>query len=334
MKRFFPKAVYNPITLFGAGLAALSFGLILFLTLLDFFSTNTKPYMGIITFIILPAILLLGIVAIIFGLIREHNRIKKGLSRKQKFLVIDLNDPKQRRMVITFTLSAVVLLFFSAFGSYKAYEYTETDEFCGTLCHVVMNPEYTAYLSSPHSRVGCVTCHIGSGATWFVRAKISGSYQVYSVLFNKFSRPIPTPVKELRPAEGTCEHCHSPEHFFSEIRYEADYYLYDEKNTKSSLSMLLKIGGGNSELGKAEGIHWHMNVSNKMQYIYTDSIRSEIPWVKVTSRDGTETIYRNKEANFDEHNYNPENLRTLDCIDCHNRPSHIYRPADKSDRIR
>lgn len=330
MKRFFPKAVYNPITLLGTGISALSFGLIIFLTLLEFFATSTKPYMGIITFIILPAVLLLGIVLIVFGLIREHNRIRKGLSRKQRFLVIDFNDPRQRRMAITFTVSVIVLLFFSTFGSFKAYEYTETDEFCGTLCHVVMNPEYTAYLSSPHSRVGCVTCHIGSGATWFVRAKISGSYQVYSVLFNKFSRPIPTPVKELRPAEGTCEHCHSPEHFFSEIRYEADYYLYDEKNTKSSLSMLLKIGGGNSELGKAEGIHWHMNVANKMEYIYTDSIRSEIPWVKVTHHDSTVTIYRDVESDFDENIYDPENLRTMDCIDCHNRPSHIYKPADKS----
>jgi len=330
VKKFFPKEIYNPITLAGAGIAAISVGLIIFLTILELLSTDTKPYMGIITLIILPGFLLIGIFLILFGIIRERNRIKKGILRKKKLLVINFNDPKQRRMVFTFSLGAVLLLFFSAFGSFKAYEYTETDEFCGLLCHEVMAPEYTAYQSSPHSRVGCVTCHIGSGATWFVRAKISGSYQVYSVLFNKYSKPIPTPVAELRPAEGTCEQCHSPEHFFSEIRYKANYYLYDEQNTKSSISMLLKIGGGNSDLGRAEGIHWHMNVSNKMEYIHTDTIRSEIPWVKVTSIDGTETIYRDKEADFDENNFDPEHLRTMDCIDCHNRPSHIYHPADKS----
>ena len=119
-------------------------------------------------------------------------------------MIIDLNDPKQRRMVFLFSIGTILFLFFSAFGSYKAYEFSDSDEFCGEMCHEVMAPEYTAYLSSPHSRVGCVTCHIGSGAAWFVRAKISGAYQVYSVLFNKYSKPIPTPVENLRPAEGTC----------------------------------------------------------------------------------------------------------------------------------
>jgi hypothetical protein len=193
-----------------------------------------------------------------------------------------------------------------------------------------MEPEFAAYLSSPHSRVGCVNCHIGAGATWFVRAKISGAYQVYSVLFKKYSKPIPTPVRDLRPAEGTCEKCHSPEHFFSEIKREFYYYLYDEKNTKSSLSMLLKIGGGNTELGRAEGIHWHMNISNKIEYVHSDTLRDEIPWVKLTTLDGAQKIYRKRNINTNESDLPEENLRTMDCIDCHNRPSHIYNPADKS----
>jgi hypothetical protein len=223
-----------------------------------------------------------------------------------------------------------LLLFFSAFGSYKAYEFSDSDEFCGEMCHTVMAPEYTAYLSSPHSRVGCVTCHIGSGAAWFVRAKISGAYQVYSVLFNKYSKPIPTPVHDLRPAIGTCEQCHSPQHFFSEIRREFNYYLYDEKNTKSSMSMLLKIGGGNSDLGIAEGIHWHMNINNKIEYIYTDEIRDDIPWIKQTSSDGTQKIFKKRNFKGDFSTLPKENLRTMDCIDCHNRPSHIFNPSDKS----
>jgi len=245
-------------------------------------------------------------------------------------MVIDLNDPKQRRMITLFSAGAVLLLFMSAFGSYKAYEFSDSDEFCGEMCHEVMAPEYTAYLSSPHSRVGCVTCHIGSGAAWFVRAKISGAYQVYSVLFKKYSKPIPTPVHNLRPAEGTCEQCHSPEHFFSEIRREFTYYLYDEKNTKSSLSMLLKIGGGSSQYGRAEGIHWHMNISNKIEYIHTDEIRDDIPWVKQTNSDGTVKIFKKRNYKGDFSELPQENLRTMDCIDCHNRPSHIYHPTDKA----
>ncbi len=330
MRRLFPSYIYNPITIFGAGLSLLSFGLILFLTVLDTLSPETTPYLGIITFIILPVFLFIGIIFIVIGLLRERRRLEKGIVRKHRFLVIDFNDPKQRRLVITVSISTILFLFFSAFGSFKAYEYSETDEFCGEICHEVMQPEYTTYLSSPHSRVGCVNCHIGSGATWFVRAKISGSYQVYSVLFKKYSKPIPTPVKNLRPAAGTCEQCHSPEHFFSEIRYESTYYLYDEKNTKSSISMLLKIGGGNSRLGNSEGIHWHTNASNKIEYLYTDSIRNVIPWVKQTTKDGKEIIYKEKNSDFDPKNYPEENLRKMDCIDCHNRPSHIYYPSDKS----
>ncbi|HLG32438.1 MAG TPA: NapC/NirT family cytochrome c [Ignavibacteriaceae bacterium] len=330
MRRFFPPYVYNPITFFGAGLAGLSFGLILFLTILEFLSPETKPYMGIITFIILPIFLLIGVFLLVFGMLRERRRLEKGILRKKRFVIIDFNDPKQRRMIFTFSTGAVLLLFFSAFGSYKAYEFSDSDEFCGEMCHEVMEPEYTAYLSSPHSRVGCVTCHIGSGAAWFVRAKISGAYQVYSVLFNKYSKPIPTPVHDLRPAEGTCEQCHSPEHFFSEIKYEATYYLYDEQNTKSSIAMFLKIGGGNERLGRREGIHWHMNIANKIEYISTDSIRNEIPWVRLTRSDGTEKIYKKKNFTYDEKRLSTNNIRTMDCIDCHNRPSHIYHPSDKS----
>ncbi len=330
MRKLFPTAVYNPITFTGLAISAISFGLIVFLFTLEFFDDDPHPYMGIIAFIILPGILIIGLLIVAVGIVREKRRETLGISRGGRFPVVDLNNPKQMRMFTIFSTGTLLLMLFSAFGSYKAYEYTESDSFCGTICHTVMEPEYVAYLSSPHSRVGCVKCHIGSGASWFVKDKISGAYQVYSVLFNKYSRPIPTPVHELRPAEGTCEHCHSPQHFFSEIKYSSDYFLYDEKNTKSSISMLLKIGGGRDELGKAGGIHWHMNIANSISYIHTDEKRNVIPWVKLNTKDGKEIVFRSTEIPFDENDYDEENLRTVDCIDCHNRPSHIFKPADKS----
>ncbi|MFZ2864748.1 MAG: NapC/NirT family cytochrome c [Ignavibacteriaceae bacterium] len=329
MKRVFPHYVYNPITLTGAAIALLSFGLIIFLFILDLFSSEENTYMGILTYIILPSILIAGLLLIAYGIIRERKREKHGKFRSQKLPVIDLNDPKKRAMFVTFSIGTIVLLLFSAFGSFKAYEYTESDEFCGTVCHTVMEPEYTAYLDSPHSRVGCVGCHIGSGTSWYVKSKFSGAYQVYSVIFNKYSRPIGTPVKELRPAEGTCEQCHTPSLFYNETKVDYTYYLSDEKNTKSNISMLIKIGGGKSKFESIEGIHWHANPDNKISYIHTDERRLEIPWVKVTTKDGKETIFRNKQADFYENNFNPQNLRTMDCIDCHNRPSHIYHQPDK-----
>lgn len=330
MKNKFPKVVYNPITMTGAAVAAVSFGLFLFLLALEIFSdVGHTVYIGIFNFIILPSILIAGIFLIIFGIYRERKRVKAGKEREMKFWVIDLNDSRQRLLFTTFTIGTIVFLFFSAFGSYKAYEYTETDEFCGTVCHSVMEPEYVAYLSSPHSKVGCVQCHIGSGTDWYVKSKLSGAYQVYSVIFNKYSKPIPTPVKELRPAEGTCEQCHSPQHFFSEKRTDYTYYLSDRNNTRSDLSMLIKVGGGNQEFGTASGIHWHMNIFNTIYYIHTDERRQEIPWVKVITKDGKEIIYRDKRVKFDEKNYPKENYRLMDCIDCHNRPSHIFHQPDK-----
>ncbi|MBE0539659.1 MAG: NapC/NirT family cytochrome c [Ignavibacterium sp.] len=329
MKKLFPQYVYNPITLTGAAVASLSFGLIVFLFVLDFFSTQENTYMGILTYIIIPSFLIIGLLLIAYGIFREKRREVRGIVRGSYLPVIDLNDPKKRAMFVTFSLGTILLLLFSAFGSFKAYEYTETDEFCGTVCHKVMEPEYTAYLDSPHSRVGCVGCHIGSGTNWYVKSKISGAYQVYSVLFNKYSRPIPTPVEALRPAEGTCEQCHTPALFYNEKKIDYTYYLSDEQNTKSNISMLLKIGGGKSELGSIEGIHWHVNPDNVISYIYSDKRRLVIPWIKVTSKDGKETIFKDKTVNFDKKNFSSENIRTMDCIDCHNRPSHIYHQPDK-----
>ena len=44
-----------------------------------------------------------------------------------------------------------------------------------------MHPEYTAYLGSPHARVGCVGCHVGAGAGWYVRSKLSGSNRLPTI---------------------------------------------------------------------------------------------------------------------------------------------------------
>ncbi len=326
MKRKFPESVYNTITFAGVAVALISFGLILFLMLLEALSTQQKPYMGIIAFVILPGILIIGLLLIAFGIIRHSRRLKAGKDTEFNFPLINFNDPKQRRAFSVFFVGTILLLLFSAFGSYKAYDYTDSDQFCGTLCHSVMNPEYTAYQVSPHARVGCVKCHIGPGAGWYVRSKLSGAYQVYATLFNKYPRPIPTPISNLRPARETCEQCHWPEFFYAEKEVRNTYFLSDEKNTKSSVTMLLKIGGGNEETGITSGIHWHMNIANTITYIASDSSRQVIPWVKSESKNGKVTIYKSRNFPFKNDTVQNGTVRVMDCIDCHNRPTHIYHP--------
>jgi hypothetical protein len=171
---------------------------------------------------------------------------------------------------------------------------------------------------------------MGSGAEWFVKAKISGSYQVYSVLFNKYSKPIATPIENLCPAQQTCEQCHWPKHFFSEKQQVKDYYISDEKNTKWRLNLLMKIGGGNIDHGPQNGIHWHMNINNEITYAPIDRERLVIPWVKAKSRDGKVTVYRSTEVKITEEQLNEVEKRRMDCIDCHNRPTHIYHHPSES----
>ena len=330
MRKIFPSSFYNPITLIGATISSISFGLILFLMLLEVLTSQHKPYMGILAFVVLPAFLIIGLILISLGIIREHRRERLGKSHTRKLPAIDLNNPKHRRAVSLFSIGTIVLLLFSAFGSFKAYEYTDSDEFCGTVCHEVMDPEYTAYKFSPHARVGCVQCHIGPGAGWFVRSKLSGAYQVYAVLFNKYPKPIPTPIENLRPAQETCEQCHWPKHFFSEKMHQNTYYLSDDENTKWDLDLLIKIGGGNIEAGPTSGIHWHMNIAHEVTYAPLDSLRMMIPWVRSRDAQGRVVIYRSTDIPFSDEQLSKLELRRMDCIDCHNRPTHIYHPPSRS----
>ncbi len=329
MKKF-PKSFYNPVSIVGLTLAFLSFGLIVFLMIIEVLTAEHKPYMGIIAFVILPIFLILGIIVFIIGLIWERRKFNEGSGKEYSLPVIDLNIESQRRVVVFFLISGIVLLFFSAFGSFKAYEYTDSDEFCGELCHKVMSPEYTAYQASPHSRVGCVKCHIGPGADWFVRSKLSGVYQVYATIFNKFPRPIPTPIENLRPAQETCEQCHWPKHFYHEKQIVNNYYESDEKNTKWNLYLLMKVGGGNEEAGITSGIHWHMNIKNKVTYYALDFDRQIIPYIEVERSDGSKSVYRSTEIKFSNNDFEKAIKRTMDCIDCHNRPTHIYHPPARS----
>lgn len=330
MKKTFPPPFYNITSLIGTVIASVSFIFILFLILLETFAGSQKPYMGIIAFVILPAFLILGLIIIITGIIREH-RLQHAVKPPERRLPrIDLNDPSHRRAFILFSIGGLVLLMFTAFGSFKAYEITDSDQFCGQLCHKVMTPEYTAYTFSPHARVGCVQCHIGPGADWFVRSKISGMYQVYATLFNKYPRPIRTPLKDLRPAQETCEQCHWPKHFFSEKLKFNTYFLSNEQNSRSTLNLLLKIGGGNVEAGPTSGIHWYMIIANEVTYAETDPQRLVIPWVSSKRLDGKVRIYRSIENPITEEELRKAPKRRLDCIDCHNRPTHIYHPAPQS----
>lgn len=330
-KRKLPSSFYNTTTMIGFGIAGITLALIIFLYILDMFSGTGSPYMGLITFVMMPPILIVGLLVGFWGAKRTHARAKRGEPDSQ-LPRIDFNNRRHRRIFTMFALGGLGFMAISAFGSYQVYEYTESVEFCGKLCHNVMKPEYVAYQNSPHARVTCVQCHVGSGATWYVKSKISGAYQVYSVLFDKYSRPIKTPIANLRPARETCEQCHWPTHFYSQKLVDRTYYSSDEQNTKTEMSMLMKIGG--AEHGASEGIHAHMYLNQEISYIATDRERQNIPYVEAKTHDGKVIVYRSTEEKITDEMIKNGERRIVDCIDCHNRPSHRYphpsRTVDKA----
>lgn len=319
-----PDSAKNWLSFFGAVMAGVSLFLILFLLIISSLIEARATYLGLITFILLPALLILGLIFIPIGMLITH---KKKRPRQRPWPQIDLNLASHRQAIFLFIGGTAIFILLSAIGSYQAFRLTESVEFCGQLCHKVMKPEYTAYQHSPHARVACVQCHVGEGADWYIRSKLSGLYQVYSVTFGLYPKPIPTPIHNLRPARETCERCHWPQKFFAQTLRTEYHYLPDEENTRWKIQLTMKIGAEHSAFGLQKGIHWHINPNIRVEYIATDEEREEIPWVRMRNlKTGETVIFQDEDTPLSDEAVRKENMRVMDCMDCHNRPSHQYKP--------
>jgi hypothetical protein len=322
-----PASFHNWTSLIGATVALISLFMIVFLFVITTIFNQGSSYLGIVIYIALPALLIIGLVMIPIGMLTNLKRRKKGLPQKEaRWPMIDFNNYRHRNAFMIFSVGSMIFLLLSAVGSYEAFHYTESVEFCGTLCHKVMEPEYVAYQNSPHARVACVECHVGRGADWYVRSKLSGLYQVYAVTFNVYPTPIPVPIKNLRPARETCEECHWPQKFYSrQLRIER-HYLADAQNSEWDIHLQMKIGADLSALGLKEGIHWHINNNVKVEYISTTDDRETIPWVRYTNlKTGEVTVFEDSDNPLAPGQMDSLEVRTMDCMDCHNRPSHNYQ---------
>jgi len=152
---------------------------------------------------------------------------------------------------------------------------------------------------------------------------------VNSVFAHKYPTPIPTPVHNLRPAQDTCEQCHWPQKFTGGLVKVRRHFMSDETNTPWTISLLLKVGGGDPSRGPVGVIHWHVSGGNKIDYI-SDESRQKIPWVRVTGSDGKVTVYEAKGDKLTEEQVASSSKRVMDCIDCHNRPAHIYHSPSEA----
>ena len=321
-----PKSTKNLVTIAGTTIAIISFLIILLLFFISTLFESNNSFLGIFIYMVLPALMVFGLLLIPIGMIRAKRQEKRKVAGAPQYPLFDFNKPSTRNAAIIFLVGTVFLVILSSIGSFQAFHITESNEFCGKLCHKVMKPEYTAYQNSPHSRVNCVECHVGSGAGWYVRSKITGLYQVYAVITGQVPRPILTPIESLRPAMETCEHCHWPEKFYDRKQRNIISYLADEATTAWNVHLQMKTSASNSAQGNAQGIHWHINKDVKIEYISSVRNREKIPWVKYTNlKTGEVTIFEDSDEKLTAAQHDTLAIRTMDCIDCHNRPSHNYQ---------
>ena len=316
----------------GVVLATSSFVAMIFLELLRVAGVLTNAYIGLITYLLLPTLFAIGLVFIPFGWMKyrkESGKSTRELLEKQ-FTEDELEKNRIGstlvRTVLIFTMANVLFL---SIASMRMLNFMDEAEFCGTACHSVMGPEWATYQVSPHSRVACVSCHVGEGVGALIDSKLNGTWQMISVTFDLLERPIPTPVHQLRPARETCEKCHWPEKFYGSNIKSIVHYENDEISTPKYSTLVLKVDSG-EEVGKA-GIHWHIDSSNQVRYISIDDEREEMLWVEAEQTDGTFKQFTNKKHS--DINYDFEKTRIMDCVDCHNRATHIYEnPRDAVDK--
>lgn len=320
MRDTFAALLRNPISQLGSVLALVSAILFVTIMLIELLGTDGgHPYVGIITHLILPTIFALGLVLIPLGIRRERRRAAEAIP----FPILDLNVEQTRKRLMVLLLLVAGSTVILASATFKGLDFMSSNTFCGEVCHSVHSPEYTAYQRSPHARVKCVECHVGSGAEWLLRTKLNGAWQMVATTLNIYPRPIPTPVHNLRPAEGTCEHCHWPTNFVGTRAELFTKFSGDEENTELKTILLMHVGG--HDFRESLGIHWHTDPDIQIRY-RSDLKRETIYEVELTLEDGTVKRYLNGEPPEAE----ATEWRLMDCIDCHNRPTHIYYGADEA----
>ncbi len=321
----------------GVVLTTSAFVVFLLAELLRLTGAVTNAYVGLITYLLLPALFVLGLVLIPMGWWLHQRRTQKPAKDVLRerfasdFVAARRTGSPLVRWLLLFTL--VNILFLLA-GTGRMLHFMDSAEFCGTACHSVMNPEWTTYQQSPHAHVPCVDCHVGQGTEAAFDAKLNGAWQMISVTWDLYERPIPTPVHNLRPARETCEKCHWPGKRYGDRIKTIAHYADDRDSTPRYTSLALKVGSGEGQ--ERGSIHWHIAEQNEVRYLAADPQRRSLRWVEARQPDGSFKRYQNRklgaEPEATQEGESPIEVRVLDCVDCHNRATHIYEdPIDAVD---
>ncbi|MBN8638114.1 MAG: NapC/NirT family cytochrome c [Anaerolineae bacterium] len=207
-----------------------------------------------------------------------------------------------------------------------AWEYSNSTEFCGTVCHT-MPPEYQTYLESPHSRILCVDCHIGRDLILIqLTRKVGHMRLIVDTVLENYEYPIRS--AEMRPANETCEVCHTPEKFSDDSLRVIHNYEENRTNDPYDTYLLMHTGGGSERQGLGRGIHWH--VENPISYIALDPEQQEIPYVRVETADGEVIEYQDINSPVDTSNLDQYEMHEIECTTCHNRVAHLLQTPSRA----
>jgi len=279
-----------------------------------------NPYIGIVVFLILPAIFFAGLVLIPIGVYLGKRRLERDVVPRE----FDRKATMQR-LAWFFGITTLVNVIIGTQFTYRAVEHMETPQFCGQSCHS-MAPEFAAYQNSPHSKVACVECHVAPGAAGWLASKAAGTRQLFETIFSTYHRPVPGALESNRlvPAAKTCENCHWPEKFGSARLRVVTNYAEDEKNTRTQTVLMMMVGGS-----KFAGIHGsHFGPGVEIRFAAVDAQRQTIPWVEYRNTNtGTIRTFASEGTTPDSYKNLP--VYEMECVDCHNRPTHTFESPER-----
>lgn len=276
-------------------------------------ASAASGYLGILQFVALPVGFFAGLLLVPIGISLQRKRESPDhqLHLPEK---IELTNPKVRRFLVFVSAATFINLVIGGALTFQTVHYMESNNFCGTACHV-MDPEHVAFQVGSHAQVKCVECHIGEGAGNAIRAKLNGTRQLYLILTGGYSRPIPSPPHALKPASETCENCHARNHDYGNKLWR--HSQFDDSGEKVDTALLMKLGGA-----EGNGIHGaHMGKGLRIDYQAADDKREKILAVKVT-KGGQVVDFATSE--FTAGKAKAVFSRRMDCLDCHNRPAHEF----------
>jgi hypothetical protein len=304
-----PGAARNPVSLVGMAIATAMAIVFLALLLLHLFGFFSNPYIGLLVFVAVPALFVLGLLLVPLGawLARRRRTAAAG----DDFTVIDLRNPHHRHVLVAVLVLTIVNIVIVSMAAYGGVHYMESTAFCGQTCHTTMEPQAVAHQAWPHARVTCTQCHIGQGAGAFVQAKLAGTRQLFQVATGNVPRPVPSPPELISPPEATCAECHAGFTRERVLRIVRDY-ADDEQNGETATTLRLHVGGPGG------GIHRHLSLA--IDYPAADEAKETISYVRARYPDGTVREFVTADGAAP-----PEGgLRRMDCLDCHNRPAHTF----------